>query len=126
MKNWVRFLLCVVFAASIWLVLNLSQNYVAIVSVPVIARSNIEGRAAVSQSEATASAQVTTTGFRHILLGRSHKRTKQVTFAATDFRRVGGVLRQSQHRFRGRRCQQYFRRYHRRQLLRSVALCRQR
>ena len=90
MKNWVRFLLCVVFAASIWLVLNLSQNYVAIVSVPVIARSNIEGRAAVSQSEATATAQVSATGFRHILLGRSHKRTKQVTFASTDFRRVGG------------------------------------
>ena len=90
MKNWVRFLLCVVFAASIWLVLNLSQNYVAIVSVPVIARSNIEGRAAVSQSEATASAQVSATGFRHILMGRSHKRTKQVTFASTDFRRVAG------------------------------------
>lgn len=90
MKNWVQFLLCLLFSASIWLVLNLSQNYVAIVSVPIVARSNIEGRAAVSQSEATASAQVSATGFRHILMGRAHKRAKQVAFASTDFRRVGG------------------------------------
>jgi hypothetical protein len=89
-KNWVQFLLCLLFSASIWLVLNLSQNYVAIVSVPIVARSNIEGRAAVSQSEATASAQVSATGFRHILMGRAHRRAKQVTFASTDFRRVGG------------------------------------
>ncbi len=90
MKNWVRFLLCVLFSASIWLVLNLSQRYVAIVSVPVVARSNIEGRAAVSRSEATASAQVSATGFQHIMLARPHKRTGQVTIAATDFRYLGG------------------------------------
>ena len=90
MKNWVRFLLCVLFSASIWLVLNLSQNYVAIVSVPVVAKSNIEGRAAVSKTEATASAQVSATGFRHILMGRARRRAEQVTIAATDFRHVGG------------------------------------
>ena len=90
MKNWVRFLLCVLFSASIWLVLNLSQSYVAIVSVPVVAKSNIEGRAAVSKTEATASAQVSATGFRHILMGRARRRAEQVTIAATDFRHVGG------------------------------------
>ncbi|MCR5350919.1 MAG: YbbR-like domain-containing protein [Bacteroidales bacterium] len=88
MKNWVRFLLCVLLSASIWLVLNLSQTYVAIVSVPIVAQSNIEGRAAVSKSEATASAQVAASGFRHIVLGRSHKRAERVAFAANDFRHV--------------------------------------
>ena len=89
MKNWVQFLLCVLFSASIWLVLNLSQVYVAIVSVPVVARSNIEGRAAVSSSEATATAQVSASGYRHIVLARGRKRAGQVDFAATDFRHVG-------------------------------------
>ena len=86
MKVWVQFLLCVLFSASIWLVLNLSQDYVAIVSVPVTARSNIEGRAALSQSEATVTAQVGATGFRHLFLSRKHKRAVQVNFVSADFR----------------------------------------
>lgn len=90
MKVWVQFLLCVLFSASIWLVLNLSQDYVAIVSVPVTARSNIEGRGALSQSEATVTAQVSASGYRHVVMGRRHKRTGQVNFAASDFRHVGG------------------------------------
>lgn len=90
MKRWVQFLLCVLFSAGFWLVLNLSQNYVAIVSVPVVAASNIEGRAAVSTSEATATAQVGATGFQHIFLARKHKRPVQVTFAAADFRHDNG------------------------------------
>ena len=90
MKFWVQFLLCVLFSASIWLVLNLSQDYVAIVSVPVTARSNIEGRAALSQSEATVTAQVSASGYRHVVMARRHRRTEQVSFAAADFRYMGG------------------------------------
>ncbi len=90
MKVWVQFLLCVLFSASIWLVLNLSQNYVAIVSVPMTARSNIEGRAALSQSEATVTAQVSASGYRHVVLARRYRRTEQVSFAAADFRYMGG------------------------------------
>lgn len=75
MKVWVQFLLCVLFSASIWLVLNLSLDYVAIVSVPVTARSNIEGRAALSQSEATVTAQVSASGYRHVVMARRHKLT---------------------------------------------------
>ena len=90
MKFWVQFLLCVLFSASIWLVLNLSQDYVAIVSVPVTARSNIEGRAALSQSEATVTAQVSASGYRHVVMARRNKRTEQVSFAASDFRHMGG------------------------------------
>ena len=86
MKGWVQFLLCVLLSAGFWLVLNLSQDYVALVSMPVVAESNIEGRAAVSTSEATATAQVSASGFRHLLLGRKHKRPVQVTFNAVDFR----------------------------------------
>jgi hypothetical protein len=89
-KVWVQFLLCVLFSASIWLVLNLSQNYVAIVSVPMTARSNIEGRAALSQSEATVTAQVSASGYRHVVLARRYRRTEQVSFAAADFRYMGG------------------------------------
>lgn len=90
MKNWAQFLLCVLFSASIWLVLNLSRQYVAIVNAPVVARSNIEGRAALSQSEATATAQVSASGYRHLVLARRHKRAAQVEFAASDFRHAGG------------------------------------
>ena len=90
MKVWVQFLLCVLFSASIWLVLNLSQDYVAIVSVPVTARSNIVGRAALSQSEATVTAQVSASGYRHVVMARRNKRTKQVSFSASDFRPMGG------------------------------------
>ena len=90
MKVWVQFLLCVLFSASIWLVLNLSLDYVAIVSVPVTARSNIEGRAALSQSEATVTAQVSASGYRHVVMARRHKRTGQVSFAASDFRHTEG------------------------------------
>ena len=90
MKVWVQFLLCVLFSASIWIVLNLSQPYVAIVSVPLTARSNIEGRAALSQSEATVTAQVSASGYRHVVMARRHKRTGQVSFAASDFRHTEG------------------------------------
>lgn len=90
MKRWVQFLLCLLFSAGLWLVLNLSQDYVAIVSVPVVAGSNIEGRAAMSTSEATVTAQVAAAGFQHVFLSRKHKRPVQVAFAATDFRHDRG------------------------------------
>ena len=90
MKNWVQFLLCVLLSASFWIVHNLSQNYTSIVSVPVTARSNIEGRAAVSTSEATVTAQVVASGFRHLFLGRRHKRPVRVEFGAAEFKHVRG------------------------------------
>ena len=90
MKNWVQFLLCVLLSASFWIVHNLSQNYTSIVSVPVIARSNIEGRAAASTSEATVTAQVVASGFRHLVLGRRHKRPVRVEFGASEFKHVRG------------------------------------
>ena len=90
MKRWVQFLLCVLLSAGFWLVLNMSQRYVAIVSVPVVATSNIEGRSAVSTSEATVTAQVGATGFRHLFLSRKHKRAVQVNFASADFRHDEG------------------------------------
>ena len=90
MKGWVQFLLCVLLSAGFWLVLNLSRDYVALVSMPVVAESNIEGRAAASTAEATATAQVSASGFRQLVLSRRHKRPVQVTFGDTDFRYVGG------------------------------------
>lgn len=90
MKRWVQFLLCVLLSAGIWLVLNLSQNYVDMVSVPVVAGSNIEGRSAVSTSEATVTAQVGASGFRHLSLSRKHMRPVRVEFNAADFRHEKG------------------------------------
>ena len=92
MKKWVQFLLCVLLSASFWIVHNLSQDYASIVSVPVVAVSTIEGRAAVSTSEATATAQVTASGFRHLVLGRRHRRPVQVQFGAAEFRHVRGEV----------------------------------
>ena len=63
-SHWVQLLLCLLFSAGIWLIHNLSQTYVNIVSMPVVAESNLPGHAGVSSSDATITAQVKATGFR--------------------------------------------------------------
>lgn len=91
-SNWVQLLLCLLLSAGIWLIHNLSQTYVSMVSVPVAAESNIEGHAGTSTTEATVSAQVKATGFRHARMSGRHKRPVRVTFSPSDFRQDGDNL----------------------------------
>ncbi len=91
-NNWVQLLLCLLLSAGIWLIHNLSQVYVNLVSVPVSAESNIEGHAGTSATEVTVSAQVKASGFRHAKLSGRHKRPVRVSFSPSDFRHEGGNL----------------------------------
>lgn len=84
MKHWVSLLLCMLLSAGIWLVHNLSQRYSEIVSVPVVAESNIEGHARRSSSEMTASAMVNASGFHLIRLGSTSKKPALVEIATAD------------------------------------------
>lgn len=71
-------------SACIWLVHNLSQRYSEIVSVPVVAESNIEGHARRSSSEMTASAMVNAPGFHLIRLGSNRRKPALVEIDAGD------------------------------------------
>lgn len=92
MKKWAQFLLCLLISAGIWLIHNLSQSYVNIVSVPVVAESNIDGRSRRSSSDATITAQVRASGFRQASFARRSSRPKAVVFDAADLHREGGDL----------------------------------
>ena len=91
-SNWVQLLLCLLLSAGIWLIHNLSQTYVNMVSVPVAAESNLEGHAGAATAEATVSAQVKATGFRHARLSGRHKRPVRVVFSPSDLMHESGNL----------------------------------
>jgi len=91
-SHWIQLLLCLLLSAGIWLIHNLSQTYVNIVSMPVVAESNLPGHAGVSSSDATITAQVKATGFRQAKLSRRHRRAKDVVFDVSDFRQEGDNL----------------------------------
>ncbi len=58
------FLLSLLLAFSIWISHNLSLQYSSVVSVPVIALSNIEGHQAESSNTSPVVARCRTTGYR--------------------------------------------------------------
>ncbi len=92
MKKWAQFILCVLIAAGAWCIRNLSQNYVSIVSVPVLAQSNIEGHSNISTTEATLTAQVSGSGYSIAALSRKHQKTRKVNFNKEDFNFDGDNL----------------------------------
>lgn len=73
MKNWQYFLGCLALSASIWLIHNLSHMQTDVVSVSLIAESNIPGRAARSSDAVSMTARCKTSGFRLLYLGRKSK-----------------------------------------------------
>ncbi len=91
-KKWVQFFLCLLFSAGIWLIHNLSQSYVSIVSVPIIAESNLDGHAARSTGDATVTAQIRASGFQSAALGRKLRRPKTIEISAQDFQYLGDDL----------------------------------
>lgn len=90
MKNWVNILICVALSAGIWLIHNLSQESNGLVSVPVVAQSNIPGRAADSSAEVLITARARSTGYQLYGLSRRHSRPRTVRFAAEDLTHVEG------------------------------------
>lgn len=71
MKRWTQFLLCLLLSASVWLIHNLSLKYTGVVTVSVLAKSSLKGRAQVASAPVTVNARCYATGFRLINLRRS-------------------------------------------------------
>ncbi len=92
MKKWVQMLLCLLVSAGIWFIHNLSQSYVSIVSVPVVAESNLDGHSSRSSTDATVTAQVRASGFRQAALSRRFRRPVVVQFSPDDLRSLGGDI----------------------------------
>ena len=72
MKSWGPFLLCLLLSMGIWLAHNLSLTYTDLVSVGVVAESNLEGRAQRSSSEVEVTARVRASGFHLIWTHRPY------------------------------------------------------
>ena len=89
MKNWQTFLACLALSAGIWLIHNLSHMQTGLVSVSVIALSNIDGRAGKSSDEVSLTAKCRASGFRLLYLRRKSTPVT-VTFSSEDFRFDGG------------------------------------
>ncbi len=86
-------LVSLLLAFSIWLVYNLTLNYTKVVSVPIVARSNISGYRQQSAGSSTVLARCHTRGFDLIRLGRkSEDKPMVVDFDASDFRSSGDGL----------------------------------
>lgn len=90
MKPWAQFIVCLLLSAGIWLIHNLSQEYVGVVSRSVVAVSNIDGRATRSMTEVAIPAQIRASGFHHLAFTRKNAKPKDVFFAASDFKHVSG------------------------------------
>ena len=78
-------LLSLLLAFGIWIAHNLSLQYSSLISVPVIAQSNIDGRSAESSNTVAVVARCRTTGYRLLNKNRSTKhRTLKVFFSPDD------------------------------------------
>ena len=84
MKNWQYFAGCLALSAGIWLIHNLSNMQTDVVTVQVVAISNIPGRAAASGEAVSLTARCRASGFRLLYLERK-KDALQVRFDAEDF-----------------------------------------
>lgn len=89
MKNWYAFLGCLVLSCSIWLVMNMSRNNTALVSVTVQAYSNLEGRSYAASEPVEIPARCRASGFQLMALSASDD-IAGVTFKAEDLRHVDG------------------------------------
>lgn len=85
MKKYSAFLACLVISFGIWTIYNLSRTSSDVVSVPVVARSNLEGYAAESAKPASISARCRTTGFKLIPLSARNRKPVTVYFDPSDF-----------------------------------------
>lgn len=73
MKSWHYFLACLALSAGIWLIHNLSHMQTDVVTVSLVAESNIPGRAARSSDAVQITARLKTSGFRLIYLERKRE-----------------------------------------------------
>ncbi len=90
-RDTVFLILSLLVAFVVWLLTNLSNDYSAVVSVPVVAQCNIDGHSARSSNRAVVTARCRTDGF-HLLRFRSRGERKSlvVELDRSDLRYGGG------------------------------------
>ncbi|MCI1640705.1 MAG: hypothetical protein LKI42_05465 [Bacteroidales bacterium] len=87
------FLLSFLLAFSIWFIHNLSLDYSSLVSVPVVAESNIDGHSGLSSNAVSIAARCRTTGFNLIRIRHAPgRKSVQVRFAKSDLHYKEGDL----------------------------------
>lgn len=90
-RDLTTFLISLLCACFIWLIHNLSLEYSSIVSVQVVATSNLEGRAAESVNQCNIAARCSMTGYEIYLLNKlSARKPFVVYFDAEDLRHIEG------------------------------------
>lgn len=91
MRRWLGFLVCLVVSASIWTLSNLSKTYSGILTVTVIAKTNLDGYSETSAEPVMLTARCLTDGFslwwNHL---ESNSKPITVEIQARDFSHVGG------------------------------------
>lgn len=89
-RDSVFLVLSILVAAVVWLLTNLTNDFSAVVSVPVVAECNIDGHSSRSSNHAVVTARCRTDGF-HLLRMRSRKERKSVlvTLDRSDLRYSG-------------------------------------
>lgn len=89
MRNSYAFLACLLLSAGTWLIHNLSHMQTDVVTVSIVAESNLVGRASRSRDEVSVTARCKASGFRILNLNWTD-RVRTVHFDAEDFRHRGG------------------------------------
>ncbi len=89
-RRWLVLLLALLLASSVWLLSNLSQTYSGTVSVPVVARCNLDGYQNESSNTVLVSARCRTQGFRLVReQSRRERKPLVVDFSPSDLHRTG-------------------------------------
>lgn len=80
---------CLLLSLGLWFIVNMSRRNSAVVSVPVVALSNIPGCAQRSYTEAEIVARCKASGFRLFRLQTIGRSAKPVFFSPDDFNAIG-------------------------------------
>ena len=89
-RSWVALVVALLLASLVWILSNLSQTYSGTVSVPVMARCNLEGHQSLSSNTVLVSARCRTQGFRLVReQSRRERKTLVVDFSPADLHRTG-------------------------------------
>jgi len=89
-REWIVFVLSVLLAFLVWFLVNLSQQYTGVISVPVVAQCNLDGYGTESSNTVLVSARCRTEGFRLVReFSRRDRQAVKVKFNKSDLRRTG-------------------------------------
>lgn len=89
-RSWVVLVVALLLASLVWILSNLSQTYSGTISVPVVARCNLDGYQNQSSNTVLVSARCRTLGFRLVReQSRRERKTIVIDFSPADLHRTG-------------------------------------